>query len=58
MMRLCALTDTAVPVGDLCTRSSTFIMSVQLHPQETFVRIVLGGRLRFFVLVVLVRLHP
>jgi hypothetical protein len=58
MMRLCAFADTVVPIGDLCTRSSTFIMSVQLHPQATFARIVLGGRLRFFVLVVLVRLHP
>jgi hypothetical protein len=35
MMRLCALADTAVPVGDLCTRSSAFILSVQLHPQAT-----------------------
>jgi hypothetical protein len=58
MMRLCALADMAVPVGDLCTRSSAFIMSVQLHPQATFAWIVFGGRLRFFALVVLVRLHP
>jgi hypothetical protein len=58
MMRLCAFAHPAVPVGDLCTRYSAFIMSVRLHPQATFARIVLGGRLRFFALVVLVRLHP
>jgi hypothetical protein len=48
MMRLCALADTAVPVGDLCTRSSAFIMSVQLHPQATLAWIVFRRKTSIF----------
>jgi hypothetical protein len=58
MMRLCAPAHLAMLAKALCTWSGVFCCASPAAPLGGFCTDSLRGRLRFFALVVLVRLHP